>query len=103
MMDPELTSAGSIMPPYAFMLERKLDVSQTATKISAMRTLGVPYQNGYETIAVEDLKNQADKIAANLAKDNIRTASDKEIIAMIAYLQRLGTDIKANKDTLTQK
>lgn len=103
MMDPELTSAGSIMPPYAFMLERKLDVSQTANKITAMRTLGVPYQNGYETIAVEDLKSQADKIAANLAKDNIRTASDKEIIAMIAYLQRLGTDIKANKDTLTQK
>ncbi len=103
MMDPELTSANSIMPTYTFMLERKLDLSQTENKISAMRKIGVPYPEGYELKVLEDVKKQADGIAASLAKDNIRTASDKEIIAMIAYLQRLGTDIKAKPDTLTQK
>jgi cytochrome c oxidase cbb3-type subunit I/II len=99
MLDPELTSANSIMPAYAFLLENKLDVSKTGDKISAMRTIGVPYKEGYEMYAVVDLKNQAEGIATNLKKDNIRVASDKEIIALIAYLQRLGTDIKAKSDT----
>ncbi len=102
MMDPELTSANSIMPPYAFLLENKLDISKTAYKISAMRTIGVPYPEGYETSVADDLKKQADAIAANLLKDNVHVASDKEIIALIAYLQRLGTDIKAKPDTLIQ-
>jgi cytochrome c oxidase cbb3-type subunit I/II len=102
MLDPELTSAGSIMPSYYFLLENKLDTSGTVNKISAMRTIGVPYPTGYEENALYDLKKQADTIAANLAKDNIKVASDKEIIALIAYLQRLGTDIKAKPDTSIQ-
>jgi cytochrome c oxidase cbb3-type subunit I/II len=40
------------------------------------------------------LKTQADGIAANLAKEGVKVSSDKEIIALIAYLQRIGTDIK---------
>jgi cytochrome c oxidase cbb3-type subunit I/II len=99
MLDPELTSANSIMPSYSWMLERKLDISDIEKKISAMRTLGVPYPEGYEAEAVADLKKQAEAIAQNLAKDNIKVASDKEIIAMIAYLQRLGTDIKGEEKT----
>ncbi len=94
MLDPELTSAGSIMPSYAFMIENKLNTSSTADKISAMRKIGVPYPDGYESIAKDELDKQADIIVADLLKDNIRVASDKEIIAMIAYLQRLGMDIK---------
>jgi cytochrome c oxidase cbb3-type subunit I/II len=94
MLDPELTSAGSIMPSYPHMFEHKLDTSNTAAKITAMRTLGVPYPDGYEAQANADLRKQSDGIAANLAKDNINVKSDKEIIALIAYLQRLGTDIK---------
>ena len=101
MLDPELTSAGSIMPSYSFLLENTLNTSNTTKKITAMRKLGVPYPEGYETEAGETLKTQAEGIAANLAKDNIRVSSDKEIIALIAYLQRLGTDIKAKSDTLT--
>ncbi len=103
MLDPELTSANSIMPAYAFLLENKLDISKTVNKISAMRTIGVPYPEGYEAMATNDLKKQADAIAANMLKDNIHVTSDKEIIALIAYLQRLGTDIKAKPDTLIQK
>jgi len=60
-----------------------------------MRTLGVPYEVGYEHKANHDLDVQAKEIAADLQKNSIKVKSDKEIIALIAYLQRLGTDIKA--------
>ena len=86
---------GSIMPRYIWLLDDKIDTSSTPAKIRAMRTLGVPYPEGYDKIANRDLVYQADSIAANLKKDKIETASNKEIIAMIAYLQRLGKDIKA--------
>lgn len=95
LMDPTTMSPGSIMPPYPWLIEQTLDISTTPAKIKAMRTLGVPYEEGYDQKANDDLKVQADAIAANLAKDNIKVSSDKEIIAIIAYLQRLGTDIKA--------
>ena len=48
-----------------------------------------------EDIANDDLKAQAKKIQDNLKKDGIEIVEDREIIALIAYLQRLGTDIKA--------
>ncbi len=64
-----------------------------------MQTLGVPYPAGYDQQASADAKKQADQITANLAKDGIEIMSDREIIAMIAYLQRLGTDIKAEPKT----
>lgn len=95
LMDPTTMSPGSIMPPYPWLIDQTLDTSTTVAKINAMRTLGVPYEEGYELKANADLKAQADAIAANLAIDNIKIQSDKEIIAIIAYLQRLGTDIKA--------
>ncbi|MGN6398593.1 MAG: cytochrome-c oxidase, cbb3-type subunit I [Mucilaginibacter sp.] len=97
LMDPRLMSPGSIMPEYDWLLLQKLDTSLTAKKIAAMRKLGVPYAPGYEKTANRELDKQAKSIAGNLAKDNIKVKSDKEIIAIIAYLQRLGTDIKANK------
>ncbi len=59
-----------------------------------MRKLGVPYPEGYENIAVADLHKQADEIAANLRSEKIKADRNKELIAVIAYLQRLGTDIK---------
>jgi cytochrome c oxidase cbb3-type subunit I/II len=95
MMDPTTMSPGSMMPPYPWLIDQTLDTSTTVAKINAMRTLGVPYAEGYELKANADLKAQADAIVANLAIDNIKVQSDKEIIAIIAYLQRLGTDIKA--------
>ncbi|MNQ90326.1 Cytochrome C oxidase, mono-heme subunit/FixO [compost metagenome] len=60
-----------------------------------MRSLGVPYEEGYEHKANKDLDKQATAIAQDLQKNNIKVKSDKEIVALIAYLQRLGTDIKA--------
>ncbi len=98
MEDPTSMSPGSIMPTYAWLLDNDLDISNTGDKIKAMRTLGVPYYDGYEKYANEDLKKQADKIVANLKGAGIKANPNKEIIALIAYLQRLGTDIKANPE-----
>jgi len=91
--DPQSVSTGSIMPSYSFMLDRDLDTSSTPAKIRAMQKLGVPYPDGYDTQANADLSAQATQIAANLKKDGIQTSSGKEVIAVIAYMQRLGTDI----------
>ena len=94
MLDPTTMSPGSIMPPYAWLIEQKLDTTTTASKINAMRTLGVPYEAGFEKLANADLNSQAQGITDKLALENIKVKSDREIIAVIAYLQRLGTDIK---------
>lgn len=95
LLDPQTMSPGSIMPPYEWLVNQKLDTTTTIAKINAMRTLGVPYEPGFENKANSHLNNQAKEIAADLRKSNVRVQSDKEIIAIIAYLQRLGTDIKA--------
>lgn len=102
MLDPTSMSPGSIMPPYPWLLDDQIDVSSTVAKIKAMKRLGVPYPDKYETIAAADMEKQAKQIATNLEKDGIRILADREVVALIAYLQRLGTDIKqeAKKDTL---
>jgi cytochrome c oxidase cbb3-type subunit I/II len=100
MMDPRLMSPGSIMPSYNWMLDKKLDTASTPAKIRAMQTLGVPYPTGYGQQANKDLMIQANAIKANLKKDKISTEADVQIIALIAYLQRMGTDIKADKNPL---
>jgi cytochrome c oxidase cbb3-type subunit I/II len=97
MDDPQSMSPGSIMPRYSWMLENALDTSNTTAKIKAMRTIGVPYQDGYETIANKELQAQANLIAIDLKANGINASADKEIIALIAYLQRMGTDIKPHK------
>jgi cytochrome c oxidase cbb3-type subunit I/II len=103
MDDPRSMSPGSIMPPYPHMLDKDLDISTTEKKINAMRTLGVPYPAGYEKIANSDLEKQSKKIQSNLKKDGIQVSEKKEVIAMIAYLQRMGVDIKASNESVTMK
>lgn len=94
MLDPTTMSPGSIMPAYPWLVDQQLDTTTTISKVNAMRTLGVPYAENYEKIANRDLNIQARGIRDNLNKDNIKVKDDREIIALIAYLQRLGTDIK---------
>jgi cytochrome c oxidase cbb3-type subunit I/II len=90
-------SPGSIMPRYGWLLEDDLDTSTTKAKIEAMQTLGVPYEKGFENEANADLHKQALEIQARLKQSGIKANANKEIIALIAYMQRLGTDIKAEK------
>jgi cytochrome c oxidase cbb3-type subunit I/II len=94
MYDPRSMSPGSVMPQYTWLLDNELDTTNTAAKIRAMQTLGVPYPAGYDKIANQDLVKQEETIVANLKKDKIETSGNAEIVAMIAYLQRVGTDIK---------
>ncbi|MEO9802165.1 MAG: cytochrome-c oxidase, cbb3-type subunit I [Reichenbachiella sp.] len=93
MLDPAQVSEGSIMPPYPWLFEQSIDKDLTAGKISALRTVGVPYPDGYEETANNDLEMQAKGITDNLAAEDVEISGDTEIIALIAYLQRLGKDI----------
>jgi cytochrome c oxidase cbb3-type subunit I/II len=102
MYEPQTISPGSIMPRYTWLFENDIDMDITEAKIKAMQTLGVPYEQGYEKEANKDLMKQANEIVADLQKENIKAMPQKEIIALIAYLQRLGTDISA-EPTNTQK
>ncbi|MBI3259694.1 MAG: cytochrome-c oxidase, cbb3-type subunit I [Ignavibacteriae bacterium] len=95
--EPTSTSPKSIMPAYPWLMDDKLDMSHIEGKIMTMQKLGVPYPAGYERQAEADLKTQAEGIAANLQKGGFTVTPDKEIVALIAYLQRLGTDIKTTK------
>ncbi len=97
--EPSSLSEGSLMPAYAFMLTKELDTSTTATKINVMRTLGVPYEKGFENEANENLMEQARGIVDNLKTDSIRISPNKEVIALIAYIQRLGKDISNQPTT----
>jgi cytochrome c oxidase cbb3-type subunit I/II len=81
------------MPSYSFLIDDNIDTASTPLKINAMRTLGVPYAADYASKANQDLMIQAKTISADLEKDGIKVAPNKEIIALIAYIQRLGTDI----------
>lgn len=106
MYEPSWITTGSIMPAYPWMFKDDLDMRAMESKINAMRTLGVPYAEGFEKLAIEDSKKQAEAITKGLMSDSdvkkiiktegINKLENKEIIAMIAYLQRLGTDIKNN-------
>ncbi len=107
MLEPTSMAPGSVMPPYPWLFEKTIDIGSTNSKIHAMRKMGVPYPNGYEAIANEDLKAQANKIVASLKREKITIGADKQIVALIAYLQRVGKDIKAAPkseiESLTQK
>jgi len=102
MIDPRSTSPGSIMPRYPWLVKDDLDISNTAGKVNAMVKLGVPYSQFELDKAVYLLQSQAKEVEKNLRQDpefvkNYGSANiqDKEIVALIAYLQRLGTDINA--------
>ncbi len=122
--DPQSTSSGSIMPSYKWLIQNKLDRSQTESKMEAMVTLGVPYTPEEITRAQQWMDEQATQIEKNLytdpdfaktyeadkkyAKENgldFIEMRDREVVALIAYIQRLGTDIKVkteNEETIVQ-
>ncbi len=93
MEDPQTISPGSIMPPYPFLLENELDLSLVGRKMKAMARLGVPYSESEINRAEEAALEQARAMGAELEKQGAAGYAGKEIIALIAYLQRLGKDI----------
>lgn len=97
MMDPRSTSSGSLMPPYPWLYTTRLDTALTQAKLRTLRTLGTPYSDDEVSKAQQKITEQANKITAELRSQQAPVSdleSKSEIIALIAYLQRLGTDIK---------
>ncbi|MBL7662391.1 cytochrome-c oxidase, cbb3-type subunit I [bacterium] len=100
MLDPRSTSPGSIMPAYPWFYSYELDTALTQNKLKIMKKLGVPYTDEQIAQAVINLNQQAEKITAELQSQGANLDpgfKSKEIVAMIAYLQRLGTDIKGQQ------
>ena len=85
------------MPAYPWLLTQKLDTNSLPSRIAALRKIGVPYPDGFENgNAQSAMSAQAAKIVENLKQGSITNVPpEREIVALIAYLQRLGTDIKA--------
>lgn len=118
MYDPQSTSYGSIMPAYKWLFDNKaMDFSKIETKMKTLKKLGVPYTDEEIANASASIKAQAEKIEENLKGDpdfvksyeaskeaaaakgeEFVPMSQREITALIAYLQRLGTDIKVKAE-----
>lgn len=103
MRDPRSTSPGSIMPAYAFLLEWRTDPADVAASVRALSRLGVPYDDSSEAAVRASIDAQAATIVRNLADANIETEPDREIIALIAYLQRLGKDGRAALEGIAEQ
>lgn len=96
-LSPQKMVSQSIMPPYPWLIKNDLDISTTAKKIEVMQFLGVPYPEGFAERANDHLLKQANQIAQGLRDGGIDVADTKEVIALIAYIQRLGRDIHSNE------
>jgi cytochrome c oxidase cbb3-type subunit I/II len=83
------------MPAYSWLLAQRLDSADVTASVRALRTAGVPYSEADVTGAAGSMRRQGQEIVARLAPAGLRTEADREIVAMIAYLQRLGRDGKA--------
>ncbi len=106
--NPAEMTQGSIMPPYPWLMKKKIDFKSVPLRIAAQQALGVPY-DAYEGDArgkaADDAKAQAAEVAAEFIQQNggpyrnasgeVVDLSDKQVVALIAYLQRLGTDLTA--------
>ncbi len=121
MYDPQSTSSGSIMPSYKWLIKNKLDKTLTESKLEVMVTLGVPYTTEDIATAQESMLEQGTEIEKNLYNDpdfaktyeadkkyakanglEFIEMRNREIVAVIAYLQRLGTDIKVKNPDGTE-
>ena len=90
MEDPRAVSIGSNMPNYPWLLANDLDVATLTSKLAVQRTLGVPYPNWTPKQIETRVAEQAKSISADLKAAGAYVAPEKEIIALIAYLQQLG-------------
>jgi cytochrome c oxidase cbb3-type subunit I/II len=90
MLQPGVMTDGSIMPAYPWLAGARIDPEQARAKLRAMRQLGVPYTKEQVAAAPDSYRAQARAVVANLAARGVTAAEDCELVALIAYLQRLG-------------
>ncbi len=94
LLDPRVTSPGSIMPAYGWLAGSDVDLGRLKKKIAVMRRLGVPYSDETAADPSQELLAQGRTIQARLAQDGESVRESSEVVALIAYLQRLGADLK---------
>jgi cytochrome c oxidase cbb3-type subunit I/II len=113
MYEPESMMYGSIMPNYQWIVKNDYDASDIQAKMKTLKALGVPYSDSDIENAPAKLAKQAKEIAADLEANNVKDTeayveayggekvdlSKKEVVALIAYLQRLGTDTTKKVET----
>jgi cytochrome c oxidase cbb3-type subunit I/II len=93
-LNPPDTSAGSIMPPYPHLIEKPLDFTQAARSVAAMKALGVPYPDQTLADAANMARVQAEEIAAKVVAESGPVGlADRKVVALVAYLMRIGTDL----------
>ena len=96
MRDPRSTSPGSVMPPYAWLLTNRIDPGNVQASMKALQKTGTPYSETEIAGAEASLATQGGEIVGRLRDAGIEAEPDRAIIAMIAYLQRLGVDGRAS-------
>ncbi|MEZ4820382.1 MAG: cytochrome-c oxidase, cbb3-type subunit I [Bdellovibrionota bacterium] len=96
MIDPRKISPGSIMPAYTALIDRTIKPDILSTKMQSLSRLGVSYSKDEIRSAETLAQEEAEAIVRELAQSEIRVDWDSEMVAMLAYLQRLG-----NKETMS--
>lgn len=92
MRDPRSTSPNSVMPVYPWLHEDKIDPADIAASVRALARVGTPYLQTDDASIAESLRAQGGTITGSLDTSGITAEWDDEIVALIAYLQRLGVD-----------
>jgi cytochrome c oxidase cbb3-type subunit I/II len=88
--DPRSMSPGSIMPSYPWLIEKDWDSKVIPGRIAALVRLGVPYPAWNADFIRQTAHDQAVHISKDLRNRGIFVSPDRQIVALIAYLQRLG-------------
>ena len=99
--NPKDVNDKSIMPRYPWLLENTINFDEIQPRVDSMALLGAPYgELLLDNNAVKHAQEQAFDIAYELQElggPSYEETMDKKVIALIAYLQRLGTDIKKSE------
>ncbi len=95
MRDPRSTSPGSVMPTYPWLHTAKIDPADITASVRALARVGTPYVGVDQPSVTGSLQQQGSAITASLATSGITAEWDDEIVALIAYLQRLGVEGRA--------
>lgn len=98
MYDPRKVTPGSLMPEYTWLYGEKTEYDVLPKKLRVLKSVGVPYTDDDIAYAIEHAKKQAKEITLGMQSSGVEAKmQNKKIIALIAYLQRLGTDLGAKE------
>jgi cytochrome c oxidase cbb3-type subunit I/II len=103
MLDPRSISPGSNMPNYPWLFTDKTDLAALPAKLAVMRTLGVPYSEQTPEEIAADAQAQGQAITDRLREAGLHTAPDRQIVALVAYLQKLGKSEPVTRVTASAK